>query len=688
MKKILLSILLIFLFSITAVSAARTVDYVIREGLVDENSVLTTTTTPVTNFNVLGFTCLDSTCSNLGAQIFSVNSGVSDSIQLTYPTTLQSQFGYAVYFYKDGYITWEQNPNWFGTDATDPQGPFTKYLGKKTSCAAPIDSFETVNVIQPNIPIIITLDASLDATTYAAIQSSGPLDAIPAALADHYSVDTNVTLVIEDDQGNVVFTQVQQITIPFSGSQRVEFTWVPAEIGEYLATATTDVTDGKCLTSQQQYVEKQIHVMDEVPQNVCYTLLNNVALNDKFPTAGETITITGEKISNHADEFSILTPVDTLINYYAVHRTSGALIASGSMLVQANANNFDPQPFSFNVAIPSTSTGFNDIIVTAGASDVMCNGLNSLEETSSLSLFANLKPNTAPKLSNIPDITVLEGSPALDNVIDLHSFTADTDTLLTDLRYSIVTQSNPSLITCSIDSNRYVDCTAPIGSGYAQVTVQVSDLMFNDQDTFVIFVDPTGINNAPAIITTPGTIAVEDVTFGYDADAHDPEDDILTFSLVEGPVDMTINSATGEIEWTPDEDDIGDDVSVAIQVSDGSLTGLQSFIIRVFEFPHEFSLSTLHLNNKEVDAGDSFDIFSRVFNKAHHREENLRFQIIIPELGIKSPISRFNLGVQDTKWVGFTMNIPRSTERGEYLVELLLSNDEFTDRKLASIEVN
>jgi len=129
-------------------------------------------------------------------------------------------------------------------------------------------------------------------------------------------------------------------------------------------------------------------------------------------------------------------------------------------------------------------------------------------------------------------------------------------------------------------------------------------------------------------------------------------------------------------------------VSVAIQVSDGSLTGLQFFIIRVFEFPHEFSLSTLHLNNKEVDAGDSFDIFSRVFNKAHHREENLRFQIIIPELGIKSPISRFNLGVQDTKWVGFTMNIPRSTERGEYLVELLLSNDEFTDRKLASIEVN
>jgi len=137
MTKLLLSILIIFLLSVTLVSAERTADYIIREGLINENGELSTTTNPITNFNVVGYVCLDSTCSSVGDQIFSVNSGPLDSIQLTYPTILQSQYGYGVYYYKDGFIPWEQNPGWSGTDPSDPQGPYTKYLSKKTSCTAP-----------------------------------------------------------------------------------------------------------------------------------------------------------------------------------------------------------------------------------------------------------------------------------------------------------------------------------------------------------------------------------------------------------------------------------------------------------------------------------------------------------------------------------------------------------------------
>jgi len=687
MTKLLLSILIIFLLSVTLVSAERTADYVIREGLINENGELSTTTNPITNFNVVGYVCLDSTCSSVGDQIFSVNSGPLDSIQLTYPTILQSQYGYGVYYYKDGFIPWEQNPGWSGTDPSDPQGPYTKYLSKKTSCTAPIDTFETINDVQPNIPIIITLDASLDATTYAAIQSSGPLDYVPPALADHYSVDTDVTLVITDANGNVVFTQTQAITIPYSGSQRVEFTWTPDEVGDYTARATTDVTDSKCLASQQQYAQKNIHVLDEVPKNICYTLLNDLATSDKFPTAGDVITISGEKISSHADELSVLTSVPTSVTYNLIHRTSGSLVDSGSLTLQANQNNFDAQAFGFDVNIPSTLTGFYDISVTAIASSSLCNGLNNLAETASQSFFVNQKPSSAPSLSNLPDITILEGSSALDNVIDLYAYTLDQDTLSTDLRYSIVTQSNPSLISCSIDNNRYIDCTSPLGYGYSQVTVQVSDTVFNDQDSFIVFVDPLGVNSAPAIITTPSTIAIQDLLYKYDADASDEENDQLVFSLVDSPNGMTINSATGLVEWTPDEDFVGDDVSVAIQVSDGSLTGLQFFILKVFEFPHKFSLSAVDFSNSEVKAGSSIDIFSRIFNSGHHKEKDLRFQVIVPELGIQSPISKFNLGVQDTKWVGFIIDIPKATKKGEYLVELLLSNDEFTDKKLFSINV-
>ena len=690
MKKLLLSILLIFLLSVTLVSAERTADYIVREGLINENGELSTTSTPITDFNVVGYVCLDSTCSSVGNQIFSVNSGSSDSIQLTYPTDLQSQYGYGVYYYKDGFIPWEQNPGWSGTDPSDPQGPYTKYLSKKTSCAAPIDTFETINDVQPNIPLIITLDASLDATTYAAIQSSGPLDYVPAALADHYSVDTDVTLVITDANDNIVFTQTQSVTIPYSGSQRVEFTWTPTNIGDYTARATTDVTDSKCLASQQQYAQKEFHVLDEVPQDICYTLLNDLATNDKFPTAGDTITISGEKTSNHADELSVLTPVPTSVTYNLIHRTSGSLVDSGSLTLQANQNNFDAQAFSFDINIPSTLTEFYDISLTAIADSSVCNGLNNLAETASQSFFVNQKPASAPTLSNLPDINILEGSSALDNVIDLHSFTTDSDTQLTDLRYSIATQSNPSLISCSIDSNRYIDCTSPVGYGYSQVTVQVSDTVFNDQDSFVVFVDPVsplGVNSAPAIITTPATIAIQDLLYTYDADAHDEENDPLVFSLVASPNGMTINSETGLVKWIPEEDNVGDDISVAIQVSDGSLTGLQFFILKVFDFPHKFSLSAVDFSNSEVKAGSSIEIFSRVFNSGHHKERDLTLQAIVPELGIQSSISTFNLGVQEAKWLGFTIDIPKNAKKGEYLVELLLSNDEFTDKKLFSINV-
>ena len=51
MTKLLLSILIIFLLSVTLVSAERTADYIVREGLINENgelSTIVTTHTPGT----------------------------------------------------------------------------------------------------------------------------------------------------------------------------------------------------------------------------------------------------------------------------------------------------------------------------------------------------------------------------------------------------------------------------------------------------------------------------------------------------------------------------------------------------------------------------------------------------------------------------------------------------------------
>ncbi len=77
-------------------------------------------------------------------------------------------------------------------------------------------------------------------------------------------------------------------------------------------------------------------------------------------------------------------------------------------------------------------------------------------------------------------------------------------------------------------------------------------------------------NDAPSITSTAVTTATEDSQYQYDLNATDPDGDILTFSLVNYPDGMTINSSTGLITWTPDNSNVGQVVSIQARVSDGN----------------------------------------------------------------------------------------------------------------------
>jgi hypothetical protein len=60
-------------------------------------------------------------------------------------------------------------------------------------------------------------------------------------------------------------------------------------------------------------------------------------------------------------------------------------------------------------------------------------------------------------------------------------------------------------------------------------------------------------NNLPPdfteLVETPST--TEGVELSYDLEATDPEDDSLTWTLLDGPPDLTIDSGTGTLTWTP-----------------------------------------------------------------------------------------------------------------------------------------
>ena len=97
-----------------------------------------------------------------------------------------------------------------------------------------------------------------------------------------------------------------------------------------------------------------------------------------------------------------------------------------------------------------------------------------------------------------------------------------------------------------------------------------------------------GTNVPPLITSTPPTIGASEDPYVYAVRASDPEGDPLAFSLTEAPNGMTIDEATGLLEWMPQQTQVGSHV-VEILVADGQGGfAFQSFGIIVTEIvPNE-----------------------------------------------------------------------------------------------------
>ncbi|MFN0054155.1 MAG: putative Ig domain-containing protein [Planctomycetales bacterium] len=118
--------------------------------------------------------------------------------------------------------------------------------------------------------------------------------------------------------------------------------------------------------------------------------------------------------------------------------------------------------------------------------------------------------------------------------------------------------------------------------GPQNVAIQVADGQGgNATQTFTIVVVPVPPNQPPTITTLPITAAAAGLAYIYDVDAADPEGDTLTFALDTPPAGMTIDSATGLINWTPAGNQAGDQ-RITLRVTDSSgKTASQAYTLRV-----------------------------------------------------------------------------------------------------------
>lgn len=95
-----------------------------------------------------------------------------------------------------------------------------------------------------------------------------------------------------------------------------------------------------------------------------------------------------------------------------------------------------------------------------------------------------------------------------------------------------------------------------------------------------LFLNMTFPPIAPNITSQPVTNAIEDELYTYQIEAFDENDDLLEYSLLEGPLRMGINKSSGLISWLPTNEDVGNH-NIIVQVSDGIFEVNQSFNIEV-----------------------------------------------------------------------------------------------------------
>lgn len=392
-------------------------------GFVSANMVVTynfvdqKTNTPLSDVDGLVMTCGDALCteSTIKTPKFT-NFGNSNDfapntdLVISYPTVQETQSGYAVYFYKSGYLPMESFVKASGDGTRDRNIGFVK----KEVCSAQIDNFQIINVAKPNIPLVINMRASLDATTHSAFATNlnTPYFTPPQFVDEFYSAQVKIELNIYDSNNNVVFTASKTVNIQADNTIDVSFRWTPTKAGEYKAVISTDVVDDQCASSKPQQSTKEFDVLSEEPKSSCYTILNNLRTSNDKPSINEELTISANKISNIADPQGNLAPVSTKVS--ALIFRENQIVHSQTINLPKNQDAKNPQRFSFDFT--PTQRGLYTIRLNGVSDDPKCIGLNNIEDIITQTFFVQVPELPKLQIKEIPGMQVDENKQLQFNI--------------------------------------------------------------------------------------------------------------------------------------------------------------------------------------------------------------------------------------------------------------------------------
>ena len=226
-----------------------------------------------------------------------------------------------------------------------------------------------------------------------------------------------------------------------------------------------------------------------------------------------------------------------------------------------------------------------------------------------------VSPVNDPPVANDDTATTQEDTPIVTIDVPANDTDIDNDTLtVTAVRQGTngsVTINPDSTLTYSPHANFY---------GSDAFTYTISDNK-GLTDTAKVNVTVNMVNDAPVITSAPVTTATAGALYIYDVNAADPDvADTLAYSLTTKPDDMTINSATGLIQWKPTQ---AGDNKVVVKVADSNSTpalDTQSFTITVNPAPPKITKLTVldgynQRNRKTLSADGKTNLVQSSDNK-------------------------------------------------------------------------
>ncbi|MBW3003716.1 hypothetical protein KY328_05810 [Candidatus Woesearchaeota archaeon] len=413
-----------------------------------------------------------------GSLVYQGESTVSGTgADIVYATNIPAGVqDYWTFFLKDGYLPWFMENDYSGTGEVDYNAKFLK----AADCHAPIREPKVLNVDDPTLPVLINVETEVDGSVYSPFIFNPQRPDVSNFIRqefkghtyeDHFSATTNVNLIIYDSNGNEVHSETQSMELFVDESELFQFTWYPAEDGEYNFTVYSEVVDNQCSSSriEDASIVRDVYRRTDLRNSCDASIPSGITLTPVEPVVNQEATISGTKRTTYYDSSLDETTVPTNL-YLTIWDSQGNEVHRDSQSLPANLDEDQPEAFEFKWT-PQAEGVYNLELAVVADSD-LCTNMNTPEIHTLGFTVGTSSVNYAPSISTIPDRNVNLGTTSTWQ-IDLWQYTQD-ETADDQLTFSM-SESNTTPIDCSLDNNRYITCGQANQLGTNTITVTASD---------------------------------------------------------------------------------------------------------------------------------------------------------------------------------------------------------------------